>query len=132
MKGWIEMKSFQVSPDANLGCGVVFRIACTRNRPCRRYTPQLAELYRKAKAQHKAFEIIFVSLDSDQQSMAKYHAGMPWPAVPFEHNFREQFASDRNVNSIPRLLMTGRNGQDISSNAVGMTWDQLVLWESQG
>ncbi|CAN0123638.1 unnamed protein product, partial [Laminaria digitata] len=100
--------------------------------PCRKYTPQLAALYAKAKAQHLAFEVVFVSLDSDEDSMSRYHAGMPWPAVPFDEPFREDFASSRGVNSIPRLIVTGRRGQDLSSNAVGMTWDQLVAWEAQG
>lgn len=73
-----------------------------------------------------------MSLDGDEESMAKYHAGMPWPAVPFEHPFREDFASAKGVNSIPRLIVTGRRGQELASNAVGMTWDQLVAWEAQG
>ena len=64
--------------------------------------------------------------------MERYHAGMPWLAVPFDDPFREEFASAKGVNSIPRLIITGRRGQEISSNAVGMTWEQLAAWESQG
>ena len=40
---------------------------------------------------------VFVSADRDAESFAGYHAGMPWPAVPFGdkggptvHNAREQ------------------------------------------
>lgn len=41
----------------------------THRRPCRAYTPKLASLYTRAKAQHKAFEVVFVSLDGDEESM---------------------------------------------------------------
>lgn len=73
-----------------------------------------------------------MSLDGDGASFAKYHSTMPWPAIPYDHSFREDFASSKGVNSIPRLIVTGRNGQELASNAVGMTWDQLVAWEAQG
>lgn len=101
-------------------------------RPCRKYTPQLAQLYLKAKAQLKAFEVVFVSLDSDEDSMKQYVASMPWAAIPFDHPFREDFASKAGVTSIPRLLVTGRQGQELAGNAVGMTWEQLLTWEIQG
>ena len=39
--------------------------------PCRAYTPKLAALYNRAKAQHKAFEVVFVSLDGDEDSMGR-------------------------------------------------------------
>ncbi|CAN0006606.1 unnamed protein product, partial [Hapterophycus canaliculatus] len=39
--------------------------------PCRKYTPQLAALYNRAKSQHKAFEVVFVSLDGDEDSMER-------------------------------------------------------------
>ncbi len=45
-------------------------VYCTAyRRPCRAYTPKLASLYTRAKAQHKAFEVVFVSLDGDEDSM---------------------------------------------------------------
>lgn len=40
--------------------------------PCRAYTPKLAALYSRAKAQHMAFEVVFISLDGDEESMDRY------------------------------------------------------------
>ncbi|CAM9580751.1 unnamed protein product [Ectocarpus sp. 4 AP-2014] len=121
-----------VSRDILAGKIVAFYFSASWCGPCRKYTPQLAALYTRAKAQHKAFEVVFVSLDGDEESMDRYHAGMPWPAVPYDHPFREDFASSKGVNSVPRLVVTGRRGQEIASNAVGMTWEQLLTWEAHG
>ncbi|CAM9177981.1 unnamed protein product [Ectocarpus sp. 8 AP-2014] len=121
-----------VSRDVLAGKIVAFYFSASWCGPCRKYTPQLAALYTRAKAQHKAFEVVFVSLDGDEESMDRYRAGMPWPAVPYDHPFREDFASSKGVNSVPRLVVTGRRGQEIASNAVGMTWEQLVTWEAHG
>ena len=57
---------------------------------------------------------------------------MPWPAIPYNEPFREDFASSKGINSVPSLLVTGKRGQELASNAVGMTWEQLVAWEAQG
>lgn len=70
--------------------------------------------------------------EKHKHTHARYHAGMPWPAVPYDEPFREDFASTKGVNSVPRLVVTGRRGQELASNAVGMTWEQLVAWEVQG
>ncbi|CAM9096751.1 unnamed protein product [Pylaiella littoralis] len=125
-----------VSRDVLAGKIVAFYFSASWCGPCRKYTPQLAALYSRAKAQHKAFEVVFISLDGDEDSMERrvfwYHTGMPWPAVPYDHPFREDFASSKGVNSVPRLVVTGKRGQEIASNAVGMTWEQLVAWEAQG
>eukprot|EP00903_Cladosiphon_okamuranus_P014365 g13337.t1 len=116
-----------LSRDVLAGKIVAFYFSASWCGPCRAYTPKLAALYNRAKAQHKAFEVVFVSLDGDEDSMHRYHAGMPWPAVPYEEPFREDFASSKGVNSVPRLIVTGRRGQELASNAVGMTWEQLCV-----
>ncbi len=51
------------------------------NRPCRAFTPQLAEQYNNLK--DKPFEIVFISSDRDEQAFHEYHGSMPWLAVPF-------------------------------------------------
>lgn len=121
-----------VARTALAGKVIAFYFSASWCGPCRKYTPQLAQLYLAAKKQHKAFEVVFVSLDGDESSFTRYHAGMPWLAIPYDHPFREDFAAAKGVNSIPRLIVTGRDGQELASNAVGMTWDQLVSWEAQG
>lgn len=40
--------------------------------PCRAFTPQLAKKYKEIQASGKAFEIIFISSDSDEHAAAEY------------------------------------------------------------
>ena len=53
--------------------------------PCRAFTPQLAEWYKKFKDGEKGskFDIVFVSSDRDQGSFDEYYNDMPWLALPF-------------------------------------------------
>ena len=51
--------------------------------PCRAFTPQLVETYKKVKKAGKKFEIIFCSSDREEESFREYYATMPWIALPF-------------------------------------------------
>ena len=51
--------------------------------PCRAFTPQLADTYKKLIAEGKKFEIVFVSSDRAQDSFDQYYETMPWLAVPY-------------------------------------------------
>ena len=53
--------------------------------PCRAFTPQLAEWYKKFKDGENAsnFDIVFVSSDRDQAGFDEYYNDMPWLALPF-------------------------------------------------
>eukprot|EP00747_Dinoflagellata_sp_TGD_P185926 gnl/TRDRNA2_/TRDRNA2_42720_c0_seq1.p1 gnl/TRDRNA2_/TRDRNA2_42720_c0~~gnl/TRDRNA2_/TRDRNA2_42720_c0_seq1.p1 ORF type:complete len:212 (+),score=42.24 gnl/TRDRNA2_/TRDRNA2_42720_c0_seq1:59-637(+) len=50
--------------------------------PCKRFTPKLAELY--GKRDPSEFEVLFLTACNDEAQFKEYHAGMPWPAVPYE------------------------------------------------
>lgn len=85
--------------------------------PCRAFTPELVESYKKIKAAHPEFELVFVSSDQDEKSMLKYMVdyGMPWPALRFD-----VIQSGRLLNrpaherGIPNLVFTDANGKDLS------------------
>ena len=51
--------------------------------PCRGFTPKLVETYKNICAEHKPFEIIFVSSDRGEEGFNEYFKDMPWLAVPF-------------------------------------------------
>ena len=53
--------------------------------PCRAFTPQLADWYKKFKAGSNGskFEIVFVSSDRDESSFKEYFGEMPWLALPY-------------------------------------------------
>ncbi|KAK0571279.1 hypothetical protein LWI29_013567 [Acer saccharum] len=91
--------------------------------PCRAFTPKLAKTYHEIKAKHPDFEVIFVSLDNDQESFNKYYSEMPWLTLPYddrrEASLRRTFKSKR----IPHLAAVGPNGKILTNEA-----KELVLF----
>ena len=59
---------------------VLFLFQCG---PCRTFTPQLVETYKKVKGAGEKFEIIFCSSDREEDAYKEYFATMPWLALPF-------------------------------------------------
>jgi nucleoredoxin len=53
--------------------------------PCRAFTPQLVDFYKKTKKSHPEFEVVFISNDRSEADMKKYmvELKMPWTAVAF-------------------------------------------------
>jgi thiol-disulfide isomerase/thioredoxin len=49
--------------------------------PCRKFTPQLAEVYKEIVAAGKKFGVVFVSSDRDEESFRAYFRKMPWVIV---------------------------------------------------
>lgn len=97
--------------------------------PCRKFTPRLIEFYKRFKAQHPDFEVIFVSNDYNPASMQTYmqKAGMPWPAVKFEQ-IDKQLRSMAG-SGIPWLGIYNAAGEPVSSNGTTKQWvdPNLVL-----
>ena len=88
--------------------------------PCRKTTPVLAEWYRKVKAAHPEFELIFVSGDKGEIAYAEYlrKNAMPWPAVRYS-DVKDSAVNQFAGNSIPWLAVVGRSGLALTKNAEG-------------
>lgn len=90
--------------------------------PCRQFTPHLVEFYKRFKAQHPEFEIIFVSNDHNPAGMQTYMKsfGMPWPAVKFEQiDSKLQSLAGK---GIPWLGIFNDAGEPVSSNGRTKQW----------
>jgi len=88
--------------------------------PCKRFTPELAELYKKLVATRSDFEIVFVSSDRDDKAFKEYHAEMPWLAVPFANREgKNSLSSMFEVEGIPTFVMIGPDGKTINTEARG-------------
>lgn len=86
--------------------------------PCQNYTPELAKVYKRAKAKGKALEIIFVSSDRDEASFRQYYGTMPWLALPFEDRLRKEALSTTfQVRGIPSLVLLSDACRVIEANA---------------
>jgi len=79
--------------------------------PCRGFTPQLAEWYRK-DLQAKGLEVVFVSSDRDEASFKEYFAEQPWLALPFaERGAKEKLSKMFKVRGIPSLVILDSDGK---------------------
>jgi nucleoredoxin len=62
--------------------------------PCRLFTPSLSEFYNKinnaGELGTKRLEIVFCSLDGNQQAFERNYSEMPFCAVPYEDEQRIQ------------------------------------------
>mmetsp|Transcript_2481 Transcript_2481/g.3315 ORF Transcript_2481/g.3315 Transcript_2481/m.3315 type:complete len:343 (-) Transcript_2481:53-1081(-) len=97
--------------------------------PCRQFTPQLVQWYRSLSANSTA-EVIFLSADHDESGFKQYYSHMPWLAIDFDDDTREQLMGHIKVTGIPRLaVLDGRTGRIIEDNGVGKPLD-INRWRS--
>ncbi|KAK8627396.1 hypothetical protein V6N13_135008 [Hibiscus sabdariffa] len=88
--------------------------------PCRAFTPKLVEVYKKLKANGKAFEVIFITSDIDQTSFEEYYSGMPWLALPFDDARTSSLKRKFKVQGIPTLIAIGPTGKTVTKEASGL------------
>ncbi len=85
--------------------------------PCRRFTPKLVDFYKRAKAKHPQFELVFVSRDHDEESMIRYMKTdkMQWPTVHFDQRHPFNVYKGR---GIPCLVILDEQGNVIEHTYV--------------
>ena len=93
--------------------------------PCRGFTPQLVNFYKRA-AKKNNLEIVFISSDKTADAMMQYMKKdkMPWLAVPQDSPLAKALQRELKVNGIPTLVVFDQNGKVISTNA---RWDVVKL-----
>ncbi|CAL1281400.1 unnamed protein product [Larinioides sclopetarius] len=86
--------------------------------PCRMFTPVLADFYEEVKDKGLPFEIIFVSSDRSEDALFDYmsEAHGDWLAVPYGSQTVDQLKKKFNVQGIPMLIVTRKDGTVISTN----------------
>lgn len=78
--------------------------------PCRKEMPHLVELYKKYK--DKGFEIVGISLDSEDAKWAKSikDFGITWPQLSDLKGWDNQASAIYGVNLIPETILVGTDG----------------------
>jgi nucleoredoxin len=86
--------------------------------PCRKFTPQLVDYYKRVAPEHPEFEIVFYSMDRSLFAMEKYmrDENMPWPAVDFSKLKEKEVLKKNAGNGIPSLVLVDSSGNVISSS----------------
>merc|ERR1712224_345175 len=95
--------------------------------PCRGFTPQLAEQYKKMQEAGLPIEVLFVSSDRDEKGFDEYYAEMPWAAMPFkERALKEELSDYFKVEGIPSLVLLDKDRSVISTNGRGAIMGDLA------
>ncbi|BAS84630.1 Os03g0405500, partial [Oryza sativa Japonica Group] len=62
------------------------------------------------------FEVVAVSLDSDEELSNESFAGMPWLAIPQEDKMGEKLARYFELRGLPTLVLIGPDGKTLNNN----------------
>jgi nucleoredoxin len=86
--------------------------------PCRMFKPVLIEAYENARKAGHAFEIVFVSSDSDAASFDEYRSHQPWLAMPYEDRAgKAALSSLFGVQGIPTFIMLDADRNVVNRDA---------------
>ena len=81
--------------------------------PCRKFTPKLIEFYKKNNSN---FEVIFVSLDTNNDEFNDYFSKMPWKSLPFNNSQSEELSDFFSVSGIPTLVLVDYEGNILTKS----------------
>jgi nucleoredoxin len=86
--------------------------------PCRKFTPQLVDYYKRVAPEHPEFEVVFYSSDRSLFAMEKYmrDQNMPWPAIDFSKLKEKEVLRKNAGDGIPSLVLVDASGNVISSS----------------
>jgi len=84
--------------------------------PCRQFTPILIEFYKKLKSSGTNIELVFCSLDRDENDYKEYIFDMPWLCMPFEAKESKKLASLYEARGIPHLVVVDKDGKLVTKN----------------
>lgn len=89
--------------------------------PCRKFTPQLVEYYKRVRETHPELEIIFVSADRTRFGWETYirETKMPWLAIDFDQLTELAGVQKLGGASIPSLLVLDAGSQVVASSYDG-------------
>src|SRR6266853_2292770 len=89
--------------------------------PCRKFTPELVDYYKRVAPEHPEFEIVFYSRDRSLFAMEKYmrEENMPWPAIDFSRLKDKEVLAENAGSGIPSLILVNSTGKVISSSYAG-------------
>eukprot|EP00471_Norrisiella_sphaerica_P008709 CAMPEP_0184492174 /NCGR_PEP_ID=MMETSP0113_2-20130426/22481_1 /TAXON_ID=91329 /ORGANISM="Norrisiella sphaerica, Strain BC52" /LENGTH=1054 /DNA_ID=CAMNT_0026876841 /DNA_START=337 /DNA_END=3501 /DNA_ORIENTATION=- len=96
-------------------------------RPCKAFTPKLAEIYKSlTKEEREAFEVVWRSNDTSEEEFKGYFSTMPWLAIPYSQRSK----AGKNANKfIPSLVIYAPNGKGISKDGVKeISKDMIRKW----
>jgi thiol-disulfide isomerase/thioredoxin len=91
----------------------------TWSKPSRDVVPAIIKLRKKYRDQ--GFEVLGVSLDSDEATLQNYidEYSMPWPEYFDGNGVRNQVAQTMGVKAIPTVWIVAKDGHVVAINPMG-------------
>ncbi|CAG9319902.1 unnamed protein product [Blepharisma stoltei] len=89
--------------------------------PCKSFTPKYSQVFNAVNNEEKRrLEVIFVSLDRDQEEMLEYLESCPFMALPFSDKKRIEYLCRKfQVTGIPLLVVLNKDGSVASMDGRG-------------
>ncbi|XP_077492201.1 nucleoredoxin-like protein 2 [Amblyomma americanum] len=86
--------------------------------PCRMFTPVLANVYKVAKGDNLAIEVIFISADRNKNDMLNYMKTShgDWYGLPFDDPLQGEVEERFKVVGVPTLLVMKADGTMVCAN----------------
>ena len=85
--------------------------------PCVGFNPLMLDFYKKANIDKLNIEIIFCSLDEDEEDFNQYLQKLPFPAIDYSDPNLEDLTSSFEIETIPVFIIFDNNGNLIDANA---------------
>ncbi|KAK4263193.1 hypothetical protein QN277_028645 [Acacia crassicarpa] len=106
----------QVKIESLVGKKVGLYFSASWCGPCRQFTPILVELYNEVSPKGD-FELIFVSVDEDEDAFKGYFSKIPWLAIPFsDSDSRNRLDGLFKARGIPHLVILDENGKVVTDD----------------
>ena len=117
--GFHEGNGGEISKKSNLSgkCSALY-FSASWCQPCKTFTPKLVKAYEESIEKGLDTEVLFVSLDHEEEAFDEYRSKMPFPCVPFKDTRRALLQMGLAIKSIPALVVLDKDGQVITSAGV--------------
>lgn len=78
--------------------------------PCVGFHPLILDFYKKVNENEKVFEVIFCSLDEDEEDFKEYLKKLPFAAIDYNDPKLEDLTAAFEVEGIPMLVVFDNKG----------------------
>ena len=100
---------------------VAYYFSASWCKPCKTFSPILSASYNNVNAttlKFGGYEVVFVSLDAEEEAFHSYRSTFPFPAIPFQDPRRALLQMALSVKSIPALVLVDEEGKIVTSSGV--------------
>ncbi|KAM7268995.1 hypothetical protein ACFE04_024492 [Oxalis oulophora] len=87
---------------------------------CQDYAVKLVEVYKKLNEKGENFEIVWISLDHEEDSFKQGLESVPWLALPFEDKLCDKLAQYFELSSLPRVVIIGPDGKTLNNDVTNL------------